>query len=392
MANLTTRPAPAGDGVALTEFGPAGDAGPRVYLRAQALDAFLGRALGRSQQAAALLVGGTYRDERGPYIEIDAIEAPVWVDRTLDLYSLFSGSHRRVREALAKEPQPRSILGWAHHVPRLEGRPSPGCALIHKTFFNLPEQVLLVLDAAKERVGLYRAAPQGALVNVGFVLVSVAGQPLKALHAASPLPSPAPQPKPPALALPVVQAPPEPTPPAPEPTPPAPEPTPEPTPAPPTPEPAPPAPEPALGLVLDEEPASLALDEEPTPFPVMRSDSAPLPPDEDEVEVEEEEEDEPSPALTQPITALSRRASVELQAEQSHAEASLLELQGRLRLRRTLGAGSEPALPAAQTSAQPLPSAPAATTSEAPRDEAPEEALPLPAPPTQSPNDTKPGG
>jgi hypothetical protein len=325
MANLTTRPAPAGDGVALTEFGPAGDAGPRIYLRAQALDAFLGRSQGRSQHAAALLVGGTYRDERGPYVEIDAIEAPVWVDRTLDLYSLFSGSHRRTREALAKEPQPRSILGWAHHVPRLEGRPSPGCALIHKTFFNLPEQVLLVLDAAQERVGLYRAAPQGALVNVGFVLVSVAGQPLKALHA----PSPAPQPKPPALALPVVQATPapEPTPPAPEPTMPAPEPPSEPTT--PAPEPTPPS----SVLELDEEPASLAQDEEPTPFPVMRSDLAPLAPDEDEVEVEEEEEDdEPSPALTQPITALSRQASVELRAEQSHAEASLLELQGRLRL------------------------------------------------------------
>jgi hypothetical protein len=221
------------------------------------------------------------------------------------------------------------------------------------------------LDAAKERVGLYRAAPQGALVNVGFALVSVAGQPLKALHAPSPLPSPAPQPKPPALALPVVQAPPEPTPPAPEPT--------------------PPAPEPALGLVLDEEPASLALDEKPTPFPMMRSDSAPLPPDDDEVEVEDEEDDEPSPALTQPITALARRASVELQAEQSHAEASLLELQGRLRLRRTLGAGSEPALPAATTREAP-------TTGEAPtpHDAAPEEALP--APPTQSPNDPKPGG
>lgn len=162
--------------VQVTPMGPQHRQGPEIYLFADVLDEIIRHAAYRHDTAATLLVGKHYQGPQGPFVEVQGFAESVYVGRTLDLYGPLRDGHRRQREELAQQQQ--RVLGWSHSLPGQGVRATPEGYLLHRTFFNRPEQLLAMMDVQRQELALYRLDEQGQLHNVGFHLISMRGQAL----------------------------------------------------------------------------------------------------------------------------------------------------------------------------------------------------------------------
>jgi hypothetical protein len=63
------------------------------------------------------------------------------------------------------------LLGWVTVRRDSHGLLHDSEQFVHRTLFNLPHQLTVVLDPVHEKIGVWGADPQGFLVNLGFNLV-----------------------------------------------------------------------------------------------------------------------------------------------------------------------------------------------------------------------------
>ncbi len=164
--------------IAITRLGQHGEDGPTVYIFADVLDEIIVHASYREDLAATLLLGGYYQGPAGPYVEIQGFAESIYVARTLDLFRLFQEGHQRVRDNLARDNPHQCILGWSHNISGQNAEVSAQSYLIHRTFFNRPEQIFISMDVSQELLGAYRVGQGKKMENLGFNLISMRGQPL----------------------------------------------------------------------------------------------------------------------------------------------------------------------------------------------------------------------
>lgn len=166
----------ASDQLRLTRFGPEGEA-PTVYLFADVLDEIIRHAAWRPELAATLLVGERYQGPSGPYLELQGFAESSYVSKPRDLVERFQQGHPRTCEQLEGQGAQR-ILGWSLDDKGAAAGASREAWLLHRTFFNLPEQLFLALDTAGEVLAIYRLDEGKNPFSVGFYLISRAGQPM----------------------------------------------------------------------------------------------------------------------------------------------------------------------------------------------------------------------
>lgn len=63
------------------------------------------------------------------------------------------------------------LLGWVSMRRDSQGLLHESEQFVHRTLFNLPHQLTVVLDPLHEKIGVWGADSQGFLVNLGFNLV-----------------------------------------------------------------------------------------------------------------------------------------------------------------------------------------------------------------------------
>jgi hypothetical protein len=63
------------------------------------------------------------------------------------------------------------LIGWVVSAPGSDARLAPIHAMVHRTFFNLPWQLTVIIDPASQRLALYGTDAEGDLVNPGFCTV-----------------------------------------------------------------------------------------------------------------------------------------------------------------------------------------------------------------------------
>lgn len=154
---------------------PMGPERPRgaanVYIWADALHELV-RASSRRptvMQAACLLgnlcagPGERFVEVRG-YMDLDRYDSPLDFARDInEEWTTLTNRARRMGEGM-------SILGWAC-MRAEESVLARDAQLAHRSFFNLPFQLLLSIDPEREDVALYGFDETSHLVQVGFQLV-----------------------------------------------------------------------------------------------------------------------------------------------------------------------------------------------------------------------------
>ncbi|MEL6178037.1 MAG: hypothetical protein AAFS10_03745, partial [Myxococcota bacterium] len=144
----------------------------RVVLYFDVLEELLFHARYRSEDTAAILIG-TLKPEDGEEgcVEIRGFASASWIETRRDWLQMLHKRLPGVVDTMRSEEQ--TVVGWS--IARR------GCAslldaedlLIHLTFFNLPHHGLLVLDLDADTLAFYQRTEEGALINVGFELVSL---------------------------------------------------------------------------------------------------------------------------------------------------------------------------------------------------------------------------
>lgn len=125
-----------------------------------------------------LLIGQFGLEERGPFLEItgfDAISA-----RDAAEGALFKQLRRALDERFGTERDPRPLIGADKECPAgfFIHQPGQGLGLsdellhVHLSMFNLPYQVILMMDQPADLCCLYARPPQGAFFDASFYVVS----------------------------------------------------------------------------------------------------------------------------------------------------------------------------------------------------------------------------
>lgn len=143
----------------------------KVYVWADVLNELMRAASRRpTVMQAAILVGNVcagpgerFVEIRG-YMDLDRHDDPLDFARNInEEWTTLVNRARRIGEGM-------SVLGWA----ALREQPTPlprDIQLAHRSFFNLPYQLLCTIDPALEEVALYGFDETSHLVQVGFQLV-----------------------------------------------------------------------------------------------------------------------------------------------------------------------------------------------------------------------------
>ena len=121
--------------------------------------------------AAGILTGGYFAGPAGEYVEVRGFHGATVLDSTLD----FAEHLRRNWNDLAAYSdlveQGLRPVGWFLSRPGCGGELGPFELIVHLSYFNLPYQVLLMLDPIERKLGLYISGENDHLLNIGFNLI-----------------------------------------------------------------------------------------------------------------------------------------------------------------------------------------------------------------------------
>ena len=157
----------------VTAFGEASEQQVRYYLYADVVEELIKAARYREESATAVLIGQFCLDEDGPFVEVTAFR---------DLQYLYGGdavelTHpvlEKFFEEIAdddEQAEARHVVGAFVASPGQDGHLSAEAARLHLSLFNLPYQVVFVVDGVDEKLGLYARTQRGPFFNARFHLV-----------------------------------------------------------------------------------------------------------------------------------------------------------------------------------------------------------------------------
>lgn len=147
--------------------------GAAVYLRRAPLDELIfaaGYAPDRLQ--AAVLVGTVGPGDPASFVEIAGYaDLDAWPNDTA-LVRAWLDDQIPMRRRVERMGAGMTLVGHAIVRPGAGSRPTAADERLHRTFLNLPWQVTVLIDPQDRTVGVWGVDPDGALINVGFNLVT----------------------------------------------------------------------------------------------------------------------------------------------------------------------------------------------------------------------------
>lgn len=169
-------PPQAGARRVLTRHGPSRPSGACVYLDARVLLELESTAAHRpGALQVGFLLGAACEGTGNDFVEVGGFAELVpwnsleeWRDTTRRDWNLTTNRMRRVW------PTDR-VVGWVILAPGADEALLGEAEMLHRSFFGLPWQVLLVLDTESRTLALRVPSTEGHLVSSGFVLVTPLG-------------------------------------------------------------------------------------------------------------------------------------------------------------------------------------------------------------------------
>lgn len=154
--------------------GPAAVPGAAtVYMWADFVTELLYAALQRPDvMQTALLVGGVFAGPGEVFVEARGY---IDLERFDDIHEFARTTNEHwtlTLNRLQRRDEALGVVGWAVLREGLGDPPSRDLQLAHRSFFNLPHQLLLSVDPKTQQLALYGFDEIGRLVQIGFQLVS----------------------------------------------------------------------------------------------------------------------------------------------------------------------------------------------------------------------------
>lgn len=128
----------------------------QVVFHRSALDALQEHGRSRTDvEVCGVLVGGCYRDERGPYIYVETVIRGKYAENQLAQVTFTARTWSHIQSELEQHHAGKLILGWYHTHPGFGIFLSAMDLFIHENFFNSSEQLALVYDPIAKEDGLF---------------------------------------------------------------------------------------------------------------------------------------------------------------------------------------------------------------------------------------------
>ena len=124
-----------------------------------------------------LLIGQFGLEEHGPFIEVTGFEVLTELKPEAKLLDVLRAS---LDEVFSSDSDPSPLIGVETHSPVgfFIHRPNQGVLLedehvsVHLTLFNLPFQLIVLMDQPQDQLALYARPPHGPFFDASFHLVS----------------------------------------------------------------------------------------------------------------------------------------------------------------------------------------------------------------------------
>lgn len=147
--------------------------GAAVYLRRAPLDELVFAARYAPERLqAAVLVGTVGPGDPAAFVDIGGYtDLDAWPTDGALVRSWLEDQEPMQRR-IARIGQRMVRVGHAVLRPGGRSRPTSADERLHRTFLNLPWQVTVLIDPAEETIGVWGVDHSGALINVGFNLIS----------------------------------------------------------------------------------------------------------------------------------------------------------------------------------------------------------------------------
>ncbi len=167
-----------GDEVALRHVGPPHEGGVRHFIYQDVLDEldFAARYHHGAPQFA-LLTGQLGVEARGPFLEVSGfeglnLEVASSDDPALWVEALLGAMKQALDDSGAARVGGELPVGLWVHRPNSAGELDALVACVHLSLFNVPFQLVMVMDTLADALACYARAPRMRFSQVGFALVS----------------------------------------------------------------------------------------------------------------------------------------------------------------------------------------------------------------------------
>ncbi len=151
--------------------------GAALYVWADVIEELVYAALHAPHtRQAALLLGGAWQGPNGDFVEVRGFSSLMKGDVDADFATELADDWRLLNNRASRIGEGMGVVGWATMREGISGRLASSVQMLHRSFFNLPFEVMLALDSVDKTVGAWAVDRSGYLINVGFNLVSRRGR------------------------------------------------------------------------------------------------------------------------------------------------------------------------------------------------------------------------
>ena len=128
----------------------------QVVIKRSVLEAIRRHGLSRTDvEVCGVLVGDSYRDERGPFVYVEEMIRGEHSDNKAAQVTFTSETWNHIQTELDQRHGEKRILGWYHTHPGFGIFLSAMDMFIHENFFNQSDQLALVYDPISYEDGLF---------------------------------------------------------------------------------------------------------------------------------------------------------------------------------------------------------------------------------------------
>jgi proteasome lid subunit RPN8/RPN11 len=132
------------------------DAGPTVFVSAQALESMIRHAAENlDRERAGVLVGSAAASAEGVLVAVDGMIPAQHTDASRGSVTFTHDTWEQINREKDRDWPDRRIVGWYHTHPGFGLFLSEYDRFIHRSFFDLPWQIALVVDPRAQQCGVF---------------------------------------------------------------------------------------------------------------------------------------------------------------------------------------------------------------------------------------------
>jgi proteasome lid subunit RPN8/RPN11 len=128
--------------------------GFRIFIEEKAFDCICNSA-DAMREVGGILVGEVFRDENGPFIQVDDIIEALHAEESGTELTFTHATWNHIHQQMDTVHAGKRIIGWYHTHPNFGVFLSERDRFIQQSFFDLPFQIALVYDPVRRQHGIF---------------------------------------------------------------------------------------------------------------------------------------------------------------------------------------------------------------------------------------------